>query len=108
GRVFASLGYPDGRHGMVVLKPPQQREFVRADPGAFTPANGKWGEAGCTLVRLDAVDEESLGEALTTAWKNAVAAGPTKTAPARTRAAAPSKSPAARPRATTPRQRSRR
>jgi hypothetical protein len=29
-------------------------------------------------VRLDAVDEEMLGEALTLAWQNGVAKGPSK------------------------------
>jgi hypothetical protein len=40
---------------------------VRAHPDAFVPVKGKWGEQGCTSVRLDAVDEEMLGEALTLA-----------------------------------------
>lgn len=98
GRVFASLGYPDGKHGMIVLTPAQQRDVVRSNPGAFTPVKGKWGEGGCTLVRLDAVDEEALGDALTTAWKNAVAQGPTKVASARKRKTASAQPPTARKR----------
>lgn len=72
GRVFASLGYPDAKWGMVNLTPDQQRVLVREHPGAFTPVKGKWGEQGSTNVRLDAVDEETLGEALTLAWQNTV------------------------------------
>ena len=104
GRVFASLGYPDRKHGMVVLTPAQQRDHVGDHPDSFTPVKGKWGEAGCTLVRLDAADEEAVGQALTTAWRNAVAAGPTRAASAKKRATT-SGSPG-RTRAATPRQRS--
>ncbi len=82
GRVFASLGYPDANWGMVNLTPAQQRLFVREHPGAFTPVKGKWGEQGSTNVRMDAVDEETLGEALTLAWQNAVAMGKTRSRPA--------------------------
>jgi hypothetical protein len=79
-RIFASLGYPDKSHGMVVLTPDQQRARLREDPKAFLSVKGKWGEQGCTLVHLRSSDEEMLGEALTLAWQNAVAKGPTKTA----------------------------
>jgi hypothetical protein len=70
----------------VMPTPEQQREFVRSNQGVFAPAAGAWGEQGSTTVRLDAVDEEALGEALTMAWRNAVEKGPTRasvTAPAR-------------------------
>lgn len=78
GRIFATLGYPDGKSGMVNLTPDQQRRFMRDDPDAFAPAAGAWGEQGSTTVRLDAVDEEVLGEALTLAWRNAVEKGPAR------------------------------
>jgi hypothetical protein len=74
-RVFATLGYPDRRCGMVSLTPDQQRTWVREHPDAFVPVKGKWGDQGATTVRLDAVDEETLGEALTLAWQNTVAKG---------------------------------
>jgi uncharacterized protein (TIGR02246 family) len=72
GRIFATLGYPDTKHGMVNLTPDQQRSWVRQHPAAFLPVKGSWGEQGSTTVRLDAVDEEVLGEALSLAWQNAV------------------------------------
>ena len=53
-----------------------QEELVRAHPDAFVPAKGAWGEQGSTTVRLAAVDEEALGEALTLALRNAVEKGP--------------------------------
>jgi hypothetical protein len=94
GRVMASLGYPDKQWGMVVLTPDQQRAFAREHPEVFVPAKGAWGEQGCTTVRLEAVDDEALGEALTLARQNAVAKGPTR--PAKRKAAAAVKRPARR------------
>ena len=72
GRIFATLGYPDAKWGMVALTPEQQADAVR-DHTALTPVKGAWGAKGATMVRLAAVDEETLGAALTAAWQNAVA-----------------------------------
>jgi hypothetical protein len=69
--------------------PEQQRAFVRQHPAAFVPVTGTWGEQGSTTVRLDAVDEDTLGEAMTLAWRNSVNKGPS-------RAARPAKRPAGR------------
>jgi YjbR protein len=80
GRIFASLGYPDKKWGMVVLTPDQQRTFMGEHREVFVPVKGAWGEQGCTTVRLDAVGDEALGEALTLARQNAVAKGPTRSA----------------------------
>ena len=80
GRIFATLGYPDTKWGMVVLTPEQQRGFVRDHPETFVPAAGAWGEQGSTTVRLGSVDEDVLGEALTLAWRNAVEKDPARAA----------------------------
>jgi len=69
GRIFATL-HADGLWGMVKLTPEQQQEFVRANPEHFVPENGAWGRQGCTRVRLKSLDEESLGEAMTLAWRS--------------------------------------
>jgi hypothetical protein len=69
GRIFATI-HSDRKWGMVKLTPAQQETFVRENPAAFTPENGAWGRAGCTRVRLDSVDEDILGEAMTLAWQN--------------------------------------
>ena len=87
GRVFATLGYPDEAHGMVHLTPEQQRARVREHTDTFTPVKGKWGEQGATLVRLRTIDEETLGDALTLAWQNAVATGASTKATKRSKAA---------------------
>jgi len=73
GRIFATLT-ADGSRGMVKLTPPQQKEFADANRGIFEPASGAWGRQGCTMVALTVVDEETMGEAMTLAWKNTIAA----------------------------------
>ena len=77
GRIFATL-HADREWGMVKLTPEQQGPFVRDFPGVFVPESGAWGRQGCTAVRLARVDEETLGEALTLAWRNAVARQPAR------------------------------
>ena len=72
GRIFATL-HPDGKQGMVKVTPDHQRDFIHQHPATFTPASGAWGRQGCTMVQLSAVDEETLGEAMTLAWQLAVA-----------------------------------
>ncbi len=78
GRIFASLNH-DQTGGMVVLTPDQQQTFVREHPSMFQPESGAWGRSGCTRVHLEAVDEETLGEALTVAWQNRMAKGSART-----------------------------
>jgi hypothetical protein len=73
GKIFATL-HPDLESGMVKLTPEQQEAFVRAHQSAFAPENGAWGRQGCTAVRIAAVEDEALGEAITLAWRNLAAA----------------------------------
>jgi hypothetical protein len=75
GRIFATL-HADLEWGMVKLTPEEQKRFVKDAPGVFKPENGAWGLQGCTAVRLDGVDEEMLGEALTLAWRTMAAKPP--------------------------------
>jgi hypothetical protein len=71
GRIFATLGYPDGGHGMVTLTPDQQADVMETDrAGAFAPAAGAWGRKGATTVDLGAADRELVRIALEAAWKN--------------------------------------
>lgn len=69
GKIFATLGYPDDRSGMVALMPEQQENFMAMAPGIFTPAAGAWGRQGATIVKLDAVKEDMLEAALAAAWR---------------------------------------
>ncbi len=68
GKVFATLGYPDKKSGMVRLTPEQQRFYVQAHPSVFVPATGAWGRQGSTLVRLKAADADVVQEAMKEAW----------------------------------------
>ena len=78
GRIFATLS-ADNTQGMVKLSPRQQEQFMRAAPGTFVPASGAWGRQGCTMVQLRSVDEETLGEAMTLAWRETTARRPPRT-----------------------------
>ena len=84
GRIFATLGYPDGKWGMVALTPEQQETALR-ECEAMSPAKGAWGANGATMVRLAEIDEETLGAALTMAFQNALEKGPTRSAAKRPR-----------------------
>jgi YjbR protein len=77
GRIFATL-HPDLKWGMVKLTPEQQERFVADARNSFIPEKGAWGVQGCTAVRLDVVDEEILGEAMTLAWRGAREKGPVR------------------------------
>lgn len=69
GKIFATLGYPDADHGMVVLPPEEQEKFVKSDSGAFAPAKGAWGRRGSTCVCLEAIDAPTLQRAMEIAWR---------------------------------------
>lgn len=70
GRIFATLAYPRGGLGVVMLTPEQQELFVRSEPKTFTPVPGGWGRQGCTHVRLRVAKKAAVHEALTMAWRN--------------------------------------
>jgi hypothetical protein len=80
GRIFATIHH-DGTTGSLTLTPEQQQHFLREAPEAFFPAPGAWGRAGSTSVRFSAVDEDTLGEAMTLAWQNVIGKPPKKTRP---------------------------
>lgn len=69
GKIFATLGYPDGDHGMVVLPQEEQESLVRGYPAIFAAAKGAWGRGGSTLVRLELVDRATLQRVVEIAWR---------------------------------------
>lgn len=71
GKVFATLGYPDKKWGMVKLTPEQQEVFVADEPKVFVPAKGAWGRLGGTTVFLRAAKQTTLRRAILAAWLNA-------------------------------------
>jgi hypothetical protein len=83
GKIFATI-HEDRKFAMVKLTAEQQQETMRQNPKVFTPENGAWGRSGCTKVVLEAADEESVGEAMTLAWRNVLKAKPkSKPAPSK-------------------------
>jgi len=80
GRIFATLRHDQAAFGVVMLTPEQQQELIARSPG-FTPESGAWGRAGCTRVRLEMVDRDVVGEALTLAWQNAAAKAASRNKP---------------------------
>lgn len=84
GRIFATIHH-DRQWAMVKLTPEDQQRFVRESPNVFKPENGAWGLQGCTAVRLGAADEELVGEAMTLAYRRAVAEVAARAKKARTR-----------------------
>ena len=71
GRIFATIHHSH-ESGSLLLTPAQQQRFLDEVPDAFYPVAGAWGRGGATSVRFAAVDEETLGEAMTLAWQNAM------------------------------------
>jgi hypothetical protein len=69
-KIFATLGYPDDRYGMVNLTPEQQAEILRAEPDAFRPAAGAWGRRGSTVVLLAVTTAARIRPLLRQAWEN--------------------------------------
>jgi uncharacterized protein YdhG (YjbR/CyaY superfamily) len=68
GKIFATLGYPRRGWATVKLTPEQQELFVRTQATTFTPAQGAWGLAGSTTVRLASAGRRALEEAVRLAW----------------------------------------
>ena len=76
GKIFATLGYPDQRFGVVLLTPEKQREFILLAPDTFEPVPGGWGLKGSTRVVLEKADESHVLEALLTAYRKVTAKKP--------------------------------
>ena len=69
GKIFATLGYPDAEHAVVLLPAIEQQRYVVDQPRIFTPVKGAWGKNGATQVRLAAANRKMLQEAIAIAWR---------------------------------------
>lgn len=69
GKIFATLGYPDDEHGMVILPLDEQAALVQKAPAVFAPAAGAWGKRGSTVVSLDKVRRAVMRRAIESAWR---------------------------------------
>jgi hypothetical protein len=70
-RTYATLA-ADGLTANLRLAPEEQEFACLMAPEAFAPVPGGWGRMGWTALRLDAVDEDRLRQALETAWRHAL------------------------------------
>jgi len=73
-RIFATLSGEATHRGVLKLTLEQQASFCDEMPDVFEPVQGGWGRMGMTYVHLEAVDEDTLLGALTTAHRNVLAA----------------------------------
>lgn len=76
GRIFATLGYPDDAHGVLILTPDDQQQAIGRLPEAFSAASGAWGRQGSTVVLLRALNAKSLWPWMESAWKNVASKRP--------------------------------
>lgn len=70
GKIFATLGYPDDKWGMVKLTPEQQEAVVASQPRVFVAVKGGWGRGGATAVSLREARTGSLRVVMGVAWRN--------------------------------------
>ena len=77
-KIFASLGYPNEKYGMVKLLPEEQETIAGKYPKAFTPVKGGWGRRGATQVHLEHADEKTLRLAMTAAYRSVAAKRPSR------------------------------
>ena len=70
GKIFATLGYPNKDHGMVIVPPEEQTRLIKTYPKVFAPAKGAWGKRGSTTVWLEGLDKTTLKRVMEIAWQN--------------------------------------
>ncbi len=73
-RIFCTLSGEATARGVLKLTLEQQAAFCEELPKVFEPVQGGWGRMGMTHVHLDAIEEDTLLGALTTAHHNVVSA----------------------------------
>jgi hypothetical protein len=78
GKIFATLGYPDEKWGVLKLTPEQQEAVIASEPAVFVAVKGAWGLRGWTAVCLREARTRSLRVALGAAWGNVAKPTPTK------------------------------
>ena len=69
GKIFATLGNPDDKWAVVLLKPDQQTLLIETAGDIFSPVPGGWGLKGATRVNLAAADRAAVQNALKLAWE---------------------------------------
>lgn len=72
-RIYATLA-PDAQTANLMLTPDEQMLKCELAPGAFSPVPNAWGARGATTAKLSALTVPELRDALTVAWRHAIAA----------------------------------
>ncbi len=72
GKVFATLGYPNDEHGVVILTAEEQAKFVALRPATFSAVKGFWGRRGATQVLLASATRLNLRAAVAAGWRRVV------------------------------------
>lgn len=68
-KIFATLGYPNVNHAVVLLAPDAQARFVAEAPDVFAIVMNAWGKAGATQVDLKQASRLLVDDALASAWE---------------------------------------
>jgi hypothetical protein len=76
-RIYVTLA-ADGRSANVMLTPDEQALKCEVAPEAFSRIPNAWGARGATTVELKAVTVDELRDALTMAWRHAIAKKPSR------------------------------
>ncbi len=71
-RIYVTLA-ADGKSANFKFAPDEQELKCTLYPEAFIPVPGGWGRQGWTTATLAALSKAELKDALTTAWRHAVA-----------------------------------
>ena len=69
---FATLA-PDELTANLKFAPDEQALKCELAPGTFTPVPNAWGARGATTAKLSALSVPELQDALTIAWRHAIA-----------------------------------
>lgn len=70
GKIFATLGPPGTRRGMVKLPVDVQAECLATDDAVYSAAAGAWGRQGCTYIELRRAKKGDVFPLLAAAWRN--------------------------------------
>ena len=81
GHIFATLAHEAQGYGNLMLTPELQVQFVADAPRIFLPIPGGWGRLGSTHIVLAAANEDTLHDALQTAYKLRLAKNSPKSKP---------------------------
>ena len=69
-KIFATIRSVANGEGALKLTPEQQKQFMKENAKAFSPAAGAWGARGWSIVQLSVANREIMTRAMRQAWRN--------------------------------------